>query len=211
MSANDTQKQGSRTLLASLLMSAPGPIITAIAAITSPSATQIADCIRRTSELIASIVSFITHGRIQRHGAEDAARKAQMERTASRTVAFAMLLSGVALAVVGIYSLIRYTPGAGGVLGLVIAGLGLVANIIFWRRYRRLAREAQDAVLAAQQRLYRAKAVVDFCVVIALSMVAIAPTHPATRYIDAGGSLIVSIYLFYSGIKLLREVPHVNR
>jgi hypothetical protein len=53
-------------------------------------------------------------------------------------------------------------------------------------------------VIAGQQQLYRAKASVDLCVVAALATVAIAPCHPATRYVDLLGSL----YLVWSGVRL---------
>jgi len=89
-------------------------------------------------------------------------------------------------------------------MGLIIAILGLITNTWFWFRYRSLTREKYDAILSAQQSLYRAKASVDFCVVTALMAVAIAPTHPVTKAIDIIGSVIVACYLLWNGIKTIR-------
>lgn len=45
--------------------------------------------------------------------------------------------------------------------GLVVAVLGVIANTIFFFRYRKLSRMEHDAVLAVQSRLYGAKSLVD--------------------------------------------------
>jgi divalent metal cation (Fe/Co/Zn/Cd) transporter len=58
-------------------------------------------------------------------------------------------------------------------------------------------------VIAGQQKLYRAKACVDLCVVTALTSVVIAPGHPVTRYIDALGCIIVACYLLYNGFDMI--------
>ncbi len=86
-------------------------------------------------------------------------------------------------------------------LGLTIAILGLLTNGWFWWRYTVLTREQYSSVIAAQQQLYRAKASVDLCVVAALAAVAIAPTHPATQYVDLLGSVTVAGYLLWSGLR----------
>ncbi len=83
--------------------------------------------------------------------------------------------------------------------------LGLLTNGWFWRRYTVLTREQYSAVIAAQQQLYRAKARVDLCVVAALAAVAIAPTHPATRYVDLLGSVMVAGYLLWSGLRMAQS------
>lgn len=193
-----------RTLLTALLLSAPGPLITGIIAFTSRSPTQIADFVRRTSELVATFVSWLSFHRIHRETIGEAERT-RVEAGVNRTVAIAMLFSGCALMFVGIRSLFIYQVSGSVVAGLVIAVLGLIMNTLFWLRYRSMTREQADTILSAQQRLYRAKAFVDTCVVIALFAVVLAPEHPATRYIDALGSVVVACYLLYNGIVSLRK------
>jgi len=74
----------------------------------------------------------------------------------------------------------------------------------FYVRYRALTRERFDPVITAQQRLYAAKSGVDFCVVAALAAVAIAPSHPVTRYVDTLGSVIITCYLLWTGFRTIR-------
>ena len=198
-------KKSERTLLAALLLSSPGPLVTGVAAVLSGSATQLADFIRRTSELVASFSSWWIFRKIHRDAAvhdEVEAVHTRLERIANLIVAAALICSGIALLTVGITRLFIYMPSANVILGLVIAVLGLITNIIFMLRYGALNRKQNNSVIAAQQRLYRAKSCVDLCVVLVLLTIAIAPLHPATHYVDAVGSIIVSGYLLWNGIKL---------
>ena len=58
---------GERTLLASVLMSAPGPIVVGIGLLVGHSSTQLADFIRRTAELAAIIVSWFVYRTIHQN------------------------------------------------------------------------------------------------------------------------------------------------
>ena len=196
-------KSGERTLLASVLLSSPGPLVVAIALFFGRSSTQLADFIRRTAELVAIVVSLIVYRKVL-HGksADMAQRKHKLERVADLSVGLAMCLSGAAIVAISVLS---NEADKGNVIpGLVIAVLGVITNTWFWFRYARLDRETPNAVLAVQSHLYRAKSLVDACVVIALTTVAIAPAAPATRYVDLIGSLIVSIYLMVGGVNIVR-------
>lgn len=194
-----------RTMLVALLLSAPGPIATGIPALTSHSATQMADFVRRMAELVALFVSWRVYRRLGRRVAIDDSYRAHLERVAGLTVAGAMICSGVAMVVVGVARLLVYRASGNVTMGLIIAVLGLVVNTWFWLRYRSMTRERFDAIIAGQQRLYRAKACVDLCVVTALTLVVVAPGHPATRYIDALGCALVAGYLLYNGWEMVRK------
>lgn len=182
-----------RTLLVSWLLSSPGPIVTAVAVAMSSSATQIADAIRRTVELGALITGWAVFRRRGRAVSESDI--ITLERRAELTVAVAMGLSGAAMLTVGVYRFFRYELGGNVLIGLTVATLGLGVNAFFWARYAALLRHAQDAVLQGQLKLYRAKTLVDVCVVLALLSVAVIPKHPATHYIDSVGSVVVAGYL----------------
>jgi divalent metal cation (Fe/Co/Zn/Cd) transporter len=190
-----------KTLLSALLLSAPGPLVTGIALLTSHSTTQLADFLRRGVELVAIFISWWIFRQIHRDAALGEAHQAKMERTAGLSTAGAMACSGVVLLGVALSRLSVFEPGGNVIMGLIIAILGLVTNTWFWWRYRALTREQYSAVIAAQQQLYRAKASVDLCVVTALVAVAIAPAHPLTRYVDLLGSIIVAFYLLWSGLR----------
>lgn len=205
--ADKPNKKGGGTLLTALLLSAPGPLVTGISAIMGRSVTQLADFIRRTAELVATFVSWWVFHRLEKHPEYEKEERCRLERLANRAVSLAMLLSGAILFIVGVISLFQYTPSSGNVvMGFVIAVLGLITNSIFWLRYRKLARQEGDSVIQGQQALYRAKALVDCCVVAVLAFVLAAPNHSAVQYLDAGGSMAVALYLLYSGLRT-RKAP----
>ena len=89
--------------------------------------------------------------------------------------------------------------------GLSIALLGVIANTIFWRKYKKLNKQEPNAILAVQARLYRAKSLVDSCVTIALLSVALFPESPVSYYLDLIGSVIVALYLIWCGIQTILE------
>lgn len=190
-----------KTLLTALLLSALGPAVTGLAALSSHSATQLADFIRRTVELVALFLSWWVFRRLQRNADIDKAAQARLERLAGLSVAGTMMCSGVVMMTVALSRLSVFEPSGSVISGLTIAVLGLLTNGWFWRRYTILTREQYSSVIAAQQQLYRAKASVDLCVVIALTAVAVAPLHPLTRYVDILGSIIVAGYLLWTGIR----------
>ena len=195
---------GEKTLLASVLLSSPGPIVVGAGLFLGRSSTQLADFIRRTAELAAILVSWVVFRLIHKGVEPDAARKFRLERTANLCVGAAMCLSGAAMALIALFS---GAAEKGNVIpGLVIAVLGVTTNTWVWLRYRMLNREKPDAILAAQARLYRAKSLVDACVTAALAVVTIMPGTPAARIMDLGGSIIVAVYLIASGIISIRAV-----
>ncbi|MBN1877773.1 MAG: cation transporter [Anaerolineae bacterium] len=191
-----------KTLLTALLLSAPGPLVTGLATLSSHSTTQLADFIRRDMELVALFLSWWVFRQLQRNTALSKADQSRLERTAGLSVAGTMAGSGIVMAIVALSRLSVYEPGGKVISGLIIATLGLITNGWFWRRYTVLTREQYSSVIAAQQKLYRAKASVDLCVVTALTAVALAPAHPATRYVDVLGSVIVAGYLLWSGLRM---------
>lgn len=196
-------ESGERTLLASLVLSSPGPLVVGLGLLVGHSSTQFADFVRRTAELAAILVSWAVFRAVHRGGEADAARKDRLERAANTCVGAAMCLSGAAMAFLAFFA-----QGAerGNVLpGLAIAVLGVTTNTWFWLRYRRLDRLRPDAILSVQSRLYRAKSLVDACVTAALAAVAIAPAAPAAQYVDLGGSIAVAAYLLANGCITLRK------
>ena len=195
------QKSGERTLLASVLLSSPGPIILGVALFYGRSSTQLADFIRRTAELAAIIVSWITFRILNKSGEKNTVHKDKLERIANLSVGAAMCLSGAAMLFIALLS--SNTEKGNVIPGLVIAVLGVITNSWFWLRYHKLNREKPNAILAVQGRLYRAKSLVDTCVTIALAFVAVAPGAPAARYVDLGGSIIVAAYLIVNGVMTL--------
>ena len=194
------KKSGSRTMLLSVLMSAPGPLVEELALLEGRSATQLADFVRRTAELLALVAAFIVYRRTADLPQES--RRAA-ERRSNRFVGAVMCLSGL---VMGLLALAAPEGDKGNVVpGLVIALLGAVANTLFWRKYARLSRESGNAILAVQSRLYRAKSLVDTVVTLALTAVLCFPGSAAAALLDRIGSAIVALYLLCCGLRTWRE------
>lgn len=203
--SRDQSTSRQKTLLTALLLSAPGPLVTGFALLSSRSTTQLADFLRRGVELVAIFISWWVFRRLHRGEEMTPSQQTGLERTAGLSTAAAMAASGLILLGVTLSRWRVFEPGGNVIPGLVIAVLGLLTNGWFWRRYARLNREHFSAVIAAQQQLYRAKTSVDLCVGLALAAVAIAPAHPLTRWVDLLGSAAVALYLLWSGVRAARR------
>ena len=196
------KKSGKRTLLMSVLMSAPGPIILGIGLIFGRSSTQIADFIRRTAELMGIIVAFIVYLKTADED-ENSDRRKRLERMSNIFVGAMMCIGGAFMIGLALFS--ENTEKGNVITGLVIAFLGVIANTIFWIKYTSLNKKEPNAIILVQARLYRAKSLVDTCVTVALLSVALMPKSEISYYIDLIGSVIVALYLMWCGIKTIYE------
>jgi Co/Zn/Cd efflux system component len=209
MTALSKEQSASRgkTLLTSLLLSAPGPLVTGLALRNSHSTTQLADFLRRDVELVAIFIAWWVFWQLHRdrEAALTPMAEARLDRAARLSTAGAMLVSGMLLLGIALTRLSEFQPGGNVTMGLVIAVLGLLVNGWFWLRYAGLTREQYSEVIALQEQLYRAKASVDLCVTAALTAIVIAPAHPITRWVDLLGSVMVAGYLIWSGLRTARK------
>lgn len=197
------KKSGSHTLLWSVILSSPGPLVVGLGLLVGQSATQIADFVRRSSELLAIIMAFVTYKVTTREGVVDIERKNRLERLSNLFVGAMMCLGGCVMLALAFFS---ENMEKGNVIpGLTIALLGVIANTIFWRKYVNLNRKEPNAILAVQARLYRAKSLVDLCVTAALLSVVVLPGSAFSYYIDLVGSIIVALYLVWCGGQTIRE------
>lgn len=197
------QKSSSRTLLMSVLMSAQGPLLLGIGLLSGRSATQIADFIRRSAELLALIMAYMIYRLTTKDQSCDENRKAKLEKMSNIFVGTMMCLGG---SIMFVLALISSNEDPGNVIpALAIALMGVVANTLFWLKYTRLNRESPNAIIAVQARLYKVKSMVDLCVTIALLSVFIAPASPVSFYLDKIGSAIVALYLAWTGAKTIHE------
>ena len=201
--SRDHANSGTRTMLMSVLMSAPGPLVMGLGLLAGQSSTQIADFIRRSAELLAIIMSFAVY----RVTAGDAAcppeKRAKLEKQSNAFAGAMMCLGGCFM--VGLAFLSDNSDKGNVIPGLVIALLGVVANTAFWIKYTRLNHQEPNAILQVQARLYRAKSLVDSCVTLALLSVVLAPASPLAYWLDFAGSLVVAGYLIWCGVQTLRE------
>jgi divalent metal cation (Fe/Co/Zn/Cd) transporter len=191
-------KSGERTLLASVVLSSPGPIVVGLGLLLGRSSTQLADFLRRTAELVAIIVSWLTFRIINNDGTKNEIQKSKLEGIANFCVGLTMCFSGAAMILIAVLS--KSTEKGNVVPGLVIAILGVITNTWFWFRYHKLNKGEPSAILAVQSKLYRAKSLVDACVTTALVSIVVSPGSTISYYMDIAGSIVVAIYLLINGV-----------
>ena len=197
------KKSGARTLLWSVLMSSPGPLVVGLGLLSGRSSTQIADFVRRSAELLAIIMSFIVYKLTTKDEVCNEEKKQKLERISNVFVGAMMCVGGIFMIIL---AFMTDNSDKGNVIpGLAIAVMGVIANSIFWRKYTHLNKIEPNAILMVQARLYRAKTLVDGCVTIALLSVVIAPATQLSFYLDFIGSLIVAVYLVWCGIRTIYE------
>ena len=198
-----SKKSGTKTLLMSVIMSAPGPLIIGLGLLVGQSSTQIADFVRRSAELLGIIMAYIVYKITTKDGVCDTARKARLERLSNIFVGAMMCLGGSLMLLLAFTA--KETEKGNVIPGLVIALLGVVANTLFWVKYSNLNKAEPNAIIAVQARLYRAKSLVDGCVTVALLSVALFPAAKVSFYLDFIGSVVVALYLIWCGIRTIAE------
>ncbi len=197
------KKSGFRTLLMSVLLSAPGPLVLGLGLTVGRSSTQHSDFARRTAELLALIVALAVYTVTNRRPDTDAGRKETLERRGNLFTGAIMCVSGLSMLLL---TVLGGSEDKGNVLpALAIAFLGAVTNVIFWRRYTALYRRDGNSILGVQARLYGAKSAVDLCVTVALAAVLAFPGTRTAVYLDGIGSLLVSLYMVRCGIRTILE------
>ena len=197
------KKSGAKTLLMSVIMSSPGPLVVGLGLLSGRSSTQIADFVRRSAELLAIIMSFVIYKLTTKGDVCDENKKKKLEKGSNIFVGAMMCLGG---ALMILLTLMSDNEDKGNVIpGLAIAVMGVIANSLFWRKYTLLNKAEPNAILMVQSRLYRAKTLVDSCVTIALLSVLIAPETAVSYWLDFAGSLIVAVYLIWCGVRTIYE------
>ena len=126
-------------------------------------------------------------------------KKQKYEKGTNIFVSIAMVVSGVIMAIL---ALVSSSDEKGNVIpGLCIAVLGVIANSLFWRKYKKLGSETDNKILIIQSKLYRAKTFVDISVVTALGVVLISSDPAVCYWFDLIGTICVSVYLAFVGVK----------
>ncbi len=200
------KKSGAKTLLWSVIMSSPGPLVVGLGLLAGRSSTQIADFVRRSAELLAIVMSFVIYRITTRDEVCDEKKKQKLERWSNVFVGSMMCVGGTFMILL---ALMNDSGDKGNVIpGLAIAVLGVIANSVFWRKYTRLNKAEPNTILKVQARLYRAKTLVDGCVTTALLSVVAAPASNVSCLLDFAGSLIVAVYLIWCGIRTIYEAFH---
>ena len=201
------KKSGYQTLLTSMLLSSPGPLVLGLGLTVGHSSTQLSDFTRRTAEFLALIVAFAVYTVTNRRKMDEK-RKHALERRGNSFVGVIMCVSGMSMILLTVLS---GREDKGNVVpALAIAILGAATNIFFWRRYTFFYKKQGNSILGVQARLFKAKSGVDVCVTIVLAAILVFPDSRISSHLDTVGSVLVSLYMLRSGIKTIFEQCHRN-
>ena len=188
-----------KTLLLSVLLSSPGPLVLGLGLTVGRSSTQISDFTRRSAELLAIIASFVVFCVTSKNESMGEKKKKRIENASNAFVGIIMCISGLSMIIL---TLTSETENKGNVVpAMVIALSGVIVNSMFWRKYGKLYHEFGNVITEAQSRLYGAKSIVDLSITLTLLVVALFPGKKISYYFDMVGSVFVSLYMIRSGIK----------
>ena len=201
------KKSGYRTLLTSMLLSSPGPLVLGLGLTVGHSSTQFSDFTRRTAEFLALVVAFSVYTMTNKRKM-DKKQKHALERRGNSFVGVIMCVSGLSMILLTVLS---GRDDKGNVVpALAIAILGAITNIFFWRRYTFLYKKQGNSILGVQARLFKAKSGVDVCVTIVLAAILVFPDSRISSHLDTVGSVLVSLYMLRGGIKTIFEQHYRN-
>ena len=130
-SKDKSTKSGYRTMLLSVLMSAPGPIILGLGLRVGHSSTQISDFTRRSAELLALIVAFAVYAYTNSRTDILPEERTAVEKKGNTFTGIIMCVSGASMILV---TLLSGDSDKGNVVpALAVSLLGVIANSLFWR------------------------------------------------------------------------------
>ncbi|MCR4674224.1 MAG: cation transporter [Lachnospiraceae bacterium] len=196
-------KKSVRTLLMSVLLSAPGPFVLGAGLLVGHSSTQISDFARRTTELFALVIALVIFIITEKNANMTEKEKERVKTIGNRCVGILMCVSGAVMLFILFTS--NESDKGNVIPAFVIALLGAVVNSFFFFRYRRLFKMTGNSILGVQGRLYGAKSLVDICVTLTLFIILIQPGGRLAGVFDYTGTIIVSIYMTFCGIKTISE------
>ena len=198
------KRSGRKTLIMSIIMSSPGPLVVGLSLIGGNSTTQLADFLRRTIEFLAIVLAFIVFCLTSTEDSIDHEKKARLEKYANLFVSFSMVISGLIMFGLGIFS---QNEDKGNLIpSLAIALLGLTSNGIFWIKYHKMAKATGDELFKTQRSLYGGKIFVDTSIFASLTVVLFSNNPTLSYYFDLAGTICVASYLVTSGMKMIIRI-----
>ena len=193
------------TLRLSVIFSAFGPLVLAVALSMNTSTTQFADFLRRTVELSVLIIALWIYLKLKKTTLNKQ-KKHTLQAFMYRISGYVLLISSMMLFFLFGFALWNPAiPEGNVIIGLVVAFLGVFFNGYFWFRYSRFNDVHNHVVMESQGKIYQAKTFVDINVVIALASVLVFPSLWISYWIDLVGTFIIAIYLVIRGISFIKK------
>jgi ferrous-iron efflux pump FieF len=199
-------EQKERTLRAAWVISLWAPIGSGVAFVLGRSTILLADFLRRTSELLALFFAWVVFRKVARGStATYNYGYGKLEDLSGLLVACIMGFSCLVIFGDSVNTILNPKPRGSMLVGLLVAIGGCIVNGWFWRRNLSLASQESSPLIEAQWRLYRAKALIDLCVVMTLVLSTIFQQSLWSTHIDPMGSFLIAGFLLYSAFQLARS------
>ena len=97
-------KSAKKTLLMSIIMGIIGPTTVGLGLLVGQSSTQFADFVRRSIEFLAIVISYVVYSITTKENNTDEIKKQKYEKATDIFVSIAMILSGIIMTVLALYS-----------------------------------------------------------------------------------------------------------
>ena len=193
-----THQKGRKNLIFATFISIPGPLLLAVSMSAGTSSTQIADLLRRSCEFLTIFLAWMVYELTLRNSVSRDL-KLRMEKFIKYFTGFSMCASGAIM----LYIAVADFGGESGdaVPSLILAVIGAIINARLYLNYRSL----DHAVLSIQAKLHRVKMLLDCGLVVILLVWLLSPGDVVKQYADAIGTGCISLYLIWSGIRVLRD------
>lgn len=175
-----------------------------IATIMSGSVAMLTDVFRTGTDTLASFLSWWTlrkmaHGKTREYNYG----YGKMENLASLAVAAAMTLSFLIVIISAVERFHRPEPMKNITFGVVFISIAGLVNAWCWMRNRRLARRERSAIMESQWRLFRAKTIINGCILAALISGKLLNEYHWSVYIDPITSLLLASFLLFSSYQII--------
>ncbi len=204
--------QEERTLLAAWLISLWAPVASGVAFVMGRTNVQLADLLRRSSELLALFLAWLVYRKISRSNlhatylnGKEISEGRRLESLSSLFVGIIMIISVLVI----VWSAVKHiiSPVELGVIwpGFLVALGGVVVNAYFWLKFLRLNSKEPSPIFDTQWRLYRAKTVMDLTLIITLTGSRIFVGKVWSVYLDPAGSLIVAVFMLKSAAQIIKN------
>ena len=192
-------KKGRANLLFATLVCIPGPLVLAIDLAFGVNSTLIADLIKRSIDLLTVLLAWIIY-ELTIHNSITSETKARLEVFVKYFTGISMCVSGGIMIYVAI---VDFGINKGDMIpSLFFAFTGAVLNVILYLNYRSM----ENPVLRVQAKLHRVKMLFDCGMVIILFIWILTSNDTVKQYTNAIGTAFISLYLVWSGFRLL-EIP----
>lgn len=201
---SESASEKEKMLRAAWLVSLSAPISTAVAQYFGRTTILLADFLRRSNEFLALFLAWFVFIKIcQLDPEKHESRINKLELASSIFMTSVMIISGIIILHSAVSQIL--TPEEPGWLipGLLINTGGLLVNSFFWYKNYKLDNKKSSVIMANQWKFYRAKASVDFMILVSLLITNYNLLGFHSWLADPIGSFIVAVFIWYSAGKIL--------